>query len=284
MGVVSWLLAPFEFEFMVRGVIAVAIVGGACGALGTFVVLRGLAFMGDALAHAIFPGVVIAYLLKASLVLGGIVCGLATAVGIGLIARSRRVAEDAATGILFAGAFALGVVLISSTRTYSRDLASFLFGNVLAVTTTDLWMIGAVALLVVLSLVAIGKELVLVSFDREMAEAMGYPTFRLDLALLVLIALTIVVAIQAVGNILVVALLITPSATARLLTDRIGPMMGLGALLGGLAGIVGLYASYYANVAAGGSIVLTATICFVVVLVATSVARRRGGQALLVDG
>jgi manganese/iron transport system permease protein len=222
--------------------------------------------MGDALAHAIFPGVVVAYLLKGSLVVGGVLFGLLTALGIGLVARSRRVAEDTAIGILFAGAFALGVVLISTTRSYTRDLASFLFGNVLGVGPADLALIAAVALFVLAVVALLEKELVLISFDREVAEAMGYPVFRLDVLLLVLIALTIVVALQAVGNVLVMALLVTPSATARLLTNRLRPMMALGALIGGLSGLVGLYLSYYLDLAAGATIVLVATAIFFVVM------------------
>jgi manganese/iron transport system permease protein len=260
------LLVPLELEFMQRALAAVVIVGAVCGVLGAFVVLRGLAFMGDALAHAIFPGVVVAYLLKGSLVVGGVLFGLLTALGIGLVARSRRVAEDTAIGILFAGAFALGVVLISTTRSYTRDLASFLFGNILGVSPGDLALIAAVAVIVLTVVALLEKELVLISFDREVAESMGYPVFRLDLLLLVLIALTIVVALQAVGNVLVMALLVTPSATARLLTNRLRPMMALGALIGGLSGLLGLYASYYANVAAGATIVLVATAIFFVVM------------------
>lgn len=268
------LLEPFAFDFMRRAALAVVAVGAVCGVLGTFVVLRGLAFMGDAMAHAIFPGVVVAYLLRVNLVVGGVVFGVLTAIGIGIVARNRRVAEDTAIGILFAGAFALGVVLISSTRAYSRDLASFLFGNILAVSPIDLWLIAGVAVLVVATVALLGKELVLVSFDRELAEAMGYPLFRLDLLLLVLIALAIVVALQAVGNILVLALLVTPSATARIITDRLWTMMVVGAGLGATSGIVGLYLSYYANVAAGGTIVLVATCLFFAVAALQPLLRR----------
>lgn len=269
------LVEPLQFSFMVRALVAVVIVGATCGVLGAFVVLRGLAFMGDAIAHAVFPGVVIAFMLKTSLILGGLIFGVLTAIGIGVIARSRRVGEDSAIGILFAGAFALGVVLISTSRTYSRDLASFLFGNILAVSPFDLASIAAVALLTIAVLVFFEKELVLVSFDREVADAMGYPIFRLDLMLLVLIALTIVVAIQAVGNVLVLALLVTPSATARLLTNRLRPMIVVGALIGALSGAVGLYISYYGEVAAGGAIVLVATAIFFVALGLTTFMRRR---------
>jgi manganese/iron transport system permease protein len=260
------LLAPLELEFMQRALAAVVIVGAVCGVLGAFVVLRGLAFMGDALAHAIFPGVVIAYLLKGSLVVGGVLFGLLTALGIGLVARSRRVAEDTAIGILFAGAFALGVVLISTTRSYTRDLTSFLFGNVLGVGPSELALIAGVAVIVLAVVALFEKELVLISFDREFAEATGFPVFRLDVLLLVLIALTIVVALQAVGNVLVMALLVTPSATARLLTSRLRPMMALGAVIGGLSGLVGLYLSYYLDLAAGATIVLVATATFFVAM------------------
>jgi manganese/iron transport system permease protein len=199
MSPLNAVFEPLAFSFFARALVASAIVGVVCAVVGSYMVLRGLAFMGDALAHAIFPGVVIAYLLKASLVVGGVAFGLLTALGIGLVARSRRVAEDTAIGILFAGAFALGVVLISTTRSYTRDLASFLFGNVLGVGPTDLALIAVVAAVVLAVVALLEKELVLISFDREVAEAMGYPVFRLDVLLLVLIALAIVVGATALG-------------------------------------------------------------------------------------
>ena len=257
-----WLIDPFAHAFMGRALIEVVLMGAVTGAIGTYVVLRGLSFIGDALSHAIFPGVVIAFLLGRSVFLGALVFGLLTSGGIVVLATTRRIREDSAIGVLFAGTFALGVVLISTTRNFSRDLASFLFGNVLGVTTEDIWLSAIVGGTVVLLLALFHKELLLTAFDRVAAQAMGVPVFWLDLLLLVLISLTIVVSLSAVGNILVVAMLVTPAAAARLLTDRVTAMIGLSAAIGVVAGALGLLISYHADVAAGGTIVLVATALF----------------------
>ena len=281
--VVHWVADPFAYAFMQRAVLEVILMGAVTGAIGTYVVLRGLSFIGDALSHAIFPGVVIAFLLGRSVFLGALAFGLLTSASIVVLATTRRVKEDSAIGVLFAGSFALGVVLISTTRNYTRDLAAFLFGNVLGVTTHDIALSAVVGALVLLLLVLFHKELLLVAFDREAAQAMGVPVFWVNLLLLVMISLTIVVSLSAVGNILVVAMLVTPAATARLLTDRLPVMLGLSAAVGTLSGVVGLVVSFHADVAAGGTIVLVATVLFGLTwllapghgLIATRLARRR---------
>jgi manganese/iron transport system permease protein len=270
---VRWLTDPLQYPFMQRAMIEVVLMGLTTGIIGTFVVLRGMAFIGDALAHAIFPGVVIAALWQASFFVGALAFGLITAVTIGALSRNRRVSEDTAIGVLFAGMFALGVVLISTMQTYTRDLSSFLVGDVLGVSPQDVAASLVIGLLVLLALTLFRKELVLVAFDSEMAEAVGLPVWLLDLGLLVLVALTIVVSLRAVGNILVVAMIITPAASARLWTDRLVTMMTLSATFAALAGIVGLMISYYAQLAAGGTIVLVATLWFGVSLL---VAPRHG--------
>src|SRR5574337_898324 len=211
---IDFLMAPFEFGFMQRALLGGVLVGAICALVGTYVVLRGLAFIGDALAHAAFPGVVIAYLLKGNIYLGATIFALATAMGIGLVSRRGRVSYDTAIGILFAGAFALGVLLMSTIHGYTVDLFSFLFGNVLGISARDLLWVGLLGAIVVLTIILFYKDL-----------------------LLGLIALTIVISIQAVGIILVVALLVTPSATASLLTERFFRMMMLGALLAALAAV-----------------------------------------------
>src|SRR5437016_5830621 len=185
------LTDPLQYGFMQRALLEVVLMGIVTGAIGTYVVLRGLSFIGDALSHAIFPGVVIAFLLGRSVFLGALVFGLLTSGGIVVLATTRRIREDSAIGVLFAGTFALGVVLISTTRNFSRDLASFLFGNVLGVTTEDIWLSALVGGTVVLLLALFHKELLLTAFDRVAAQAMGVPVFWLDLLLLVLISLTI---------------------------------------------------------------------------------------------
>ena len=253
---------PLQYEFMRRALIEVVLMGAVTGAIGTYIVLRGLSFIGDALSHAIFPGIVIAFLLGHSIFFGALVFGVLTSGGIAVVATNRRVKEDSAIGVLFAGTFALGVVLISSSKNFTRDLASFLFGNVLGVTSNDIWLSAIVGGIVLLLIVVLYKELLLTSFDRVAAQAMGLPVFWLDLLLLVMISLTIVVSLRAVGNILVVAMLVTPAATARLLTDRMPVMIVLSASIGAASGVIGLFVSYHENVAAGGTIVLVATAAF----------------------
>jgi ABC-type Mn2+/Zn2+ transport system permease subunit len=262
----EFLIAPFEFGFMQRALIGSVLVGAICALVGTYVVLRGLAFVGDALSHAAFPGVVIAYLLKANIHLGAAIFTVLTALGIGLVSRRGRVSYDTAIGILFAGAFALGVLLMSRIRGYTVDLFSFLFGNVLGISRQDLFLAGILGTIVALTIFLFYKELLLLSFDPTIAEAMGYPVQALNYLLLGLIALTIVISIQTVGIILVVALLVTPSATAYLLTNRFSRMMLLGILFAALAAVSGLYLSYYLNVASGAAIVLVSTCLFFLVL------------------
>jgi len=260
--IISWFTDPLQYPFMQRAFIEVLLMGITCGIIGTYVVLRGMAFIGDALSHAIFPGVVIAFLWGIGFFIGAIAFGVLTAILIGTVSRNRRVSEDTAIGVLFAGMFALGIVLISSVTNYSRDLASFLFGDVLGVSNTDIIASTIIGLLVLGALILFHKELVLVAFDEDMAEAVVLPVWFINLGLLILIALTIVVSLQAVGNILVVAMLVTPAAAARLWTDRLKVMMFLSALFGGLGGIIGLLISFHTDRAAGGTIVLVVTIWF----------------------
>jgi manganese/iron transport system permease protein len=276
-----YLTDPLQFEFMRRALLAVALTGIASGVLGSYVVLRGLAFIGDALTHAVFPGVVIAVALGRSILLGALVVGLVTAVGIATISRGRRVTEDTAIGILFAAMFALGVVLVSTLTTYQKDVGDLLFGDILGVSSRDLAIAAATTTVAVAVTLLLNKELALIGFDRDMAQAMRYPVFLLDLLLLGLITLAIVVSLQAIGNILVLAMLVTPAATARLLTQRLVRMQLVSAALGVLAGVVGMYVSFWWNVASGGAVVLTTTAIFFLVFAGSELrglahARRAG--------
>jgi manganese/iron transport system permease protein len=264
-----YLTDPLQFEFMQRALVAIALTGVVSGVLGSYVVLRGLAFIGDALTHAVFPGIVIAVAMGRSILLGALVVGLATAAGIATISRGRRIREDTAIGILFAAMFALGVVLVSTLATYQKDVAGLLFGNILSVGGGDLYLAAGTTVLAVAATLLLNKEFALIGFDREMAQAMRYPVFLLDLLLLGLITLAIVVSLQSIGNILVLAMLVTPAATARLLTDRLVTMQALSAALGVAAGVVGLYVSFWWNVASGGAVVLTTTALFFAVFAAT---------------
>jgi manganese/iron transport system permease protein len=267
-----------QYPFMQRAVIEVLLMGITCGVIGTYVVLRGMAFIGDALSHAIFPGVVIAFLWHLDFLVGAIAFGVITALLIGTISRNRRVSEDTAIGVLFAAMFALGIVLISGTWNYTADLASFLFGNVLGVGNEDLIASLIIGAIVLCALFLFHKELVLVAFDEDMAEAVGLPVWIINLGLLMLIALTIVVSLRAVGNILVVAMLVTPAAAARLWTDRLRVMMLFSAIFGALGGLLGLLISFHTDRAAGGTIVLVVTVWFGISLL---VAPRHGALSRL---
>jgi manganese/iron transport system permease protein len=263
----GWLTEPLGYDFALRALAEVVVMGVSCGAIGAYVVVRRLAFIGDAISHAVFPGIVIAYLLGASIVLGALAAGVVTALAIGWVARGGRIREDTSIGIFFAAAFALGIVLISTQQTYQGDLTGFLIGNLQAVSVEDVLFSGVTAGLLLLVLAALHKELLMVSFDRTLAAALGYPVYAFDLLLLLLLTVTIVVSIQAVGIILVLAMLVTPAATARLLVDRFEPMVMLGAVIGAVVGVVGYYISFHAGTASGATIVLLMTGVFLLVFV-----------------
>ena len=264
---ITWLVAPLTYGFMQRGMLVAVLVGVACAVVGCYVVLRSMAFIGDAMAHSILPGVAVAYLLKGSLLIGALAAAVAVAFGIGFFSRQGRLREDSAIGILFAAAFSLGVILISSIRTYALDLSHILFGNVLGVSVLDLVLTAALVVIVLLVVHLLYKELLVVTFDPVLAATLRLPTERLRMVLLILLALTVVVSLQSVGIGLVTAMLVTPAATASLLTKRLPRMIGLSALFGGLSGVIGLYASYYLDVVSGAAIVLTATAFFLIAFV-----------------
>ena len=258
----QWLLEPLAYVFMQRALLAALMVGILCAVVGCYVVLRSMAFLGDALAHAILPGVAIAYLIHGNLTVGALIAAIVVALGIGFVSRQGAVREDTAIGILFAAALSLGVVLISSIRTYAVDLSHILFGNVLGVSTGDLWLTGGLGFVVLLTVVICFRPFLVISFDPVLAATLRLPAGLLNNLMLVLLALTIVVSLQTVGVGLVAAMLVTPGATAYLLTRRLRNMMLLSAGLGALSSLVGLYISYYANVVSGAAVVLTATVFF----------------------
>ncbi len=262
----EYLLEPLEFGFMQRGLLASSLVAVICGVLGSFVVLKGLAFIGDALAHASFGGVALAFVLGANIYLGAFVFALATALGIGAITQRGRVSSDTAIGVLFSGTFALGILIISRADSYTTDLFGYLFGDVLSITAGDLWTIGVLGI-VVLALVSVFyRQLLFVAFDPTVAAASGIQTRGLEYLLLALLGVTIVTAIQAVGIVMVVALLVTPSATAYLLTRRFHHMILASVTVGSLSALLGIYLSYYLDVASGAAIILVATAFFFVAL------------------
>jgi manganese/iron transport system permease protein len=279
--VIGWLTEPFVHAFMQRALVASLLVGVLCSVIGCYVVLRSMAFMGDALAHGILPGVAIAYLLKGNLVVGALVAAVAVALGIGFVSRQGTIKEDTAIGILFAAALSLGVLLISTIRTYAVDLTHILFGNVLGVSTGDLWLTAALAFAVLLLVGVFYRPFLLISFDPVFASTLRLRTELLRNLMLVLLALTIVVSLQSVGVGLVAAMLVTPGATAYLLVRRLPAMMAVAAGIGAFSSVAGLYFSYYLNAASGAAVVLTATVVFALVVLFSP---RRGVVVRLIRG
>ncbi|MBN1231159.1 MAG: metal ABC transporter permease [Anaerolineales bacterium] len=278
----NWILSPLSYAFMQRGLIAVLLVGVVCALVGVYVVLRGMSFFGDALAHAILPGVAIGYIAGSGtgplVFWGALLSAVLTALGIGAISKSTNIREDTAIGILFSGMFALGVALISSTRSYAVDLSHFLFGDVLGVSNSDLAATLSLTLVVILIVVLFYKELMVLSFDPVLAQTLRLPTRFLENLLLVMIAVTIVVSLQTVGVALMLSMLITPAATAFLLTKRLSVMMVLAMIIAAFSGVVGLFLSYYTGIASGAAIVLICTAFFLIIWGISHLARRNSIQ------
>lgn len=263
------LLQPFSYDFMLRGLAASVIVGIVCAVVGAYVVLRGMAFFGDALAHAVLPGVALGYLLSGgsrdSLFWWALGAAVLVALAVGRISKHSEIREDTAIGILFASMFALGIALISTMRSYSVDLSHFLFGNVLGVSTRDLVITSIFGGVILLTVFLFYKEFLVLTFDPILAATLRLPSGLLNNILLILMALTVSIAMQTVGVALMVAMLVTPPATASLLTRRLWQGMLVSAVIGAFSAVTGLYISYYFNIVSGSAIVLTATIIFLLV-------------------
>jgi ABC-type Mn2+/Zn2+ transport system permease subunit len=274
----SDMLIPLHYDYMIKAIWVCALIGGVCGLLSAFVTLKGWSMMGDALSHAVVPGVATAYILGLPLVLGSFVSGMLAAWAMSVIKKRSKLREDAVLGIVFTAFFALGLLLISLYPA-RVDLKSIVFGNVLAISDDDvrqlLWISGAVLLVIAIK----WRDLLLFCFDAQQARAMGLRVEWMHALLLVLLSATAVAALITVGALLVVAMLITPGATAYLLTDRFSRMLGISATIGVTTAAVGAYASYYANGSTGGCIVSLQTIVFLVCLVVAPkhglLARRR---------
>ncbi len=275
MNPIDFLLSPLAYDFFVRALVASALVGVACAVIGSFGVLKGMSFIGDAVSHAAFPGIVIAYMLGLPIILGGAAASIATALGIGALTRRSGLRSDSIIGVLFAGMFALGVALFSSIPNYVGDLFHFLFGDVLGISVSDLLALSLLVLILLVVVRLLWKELLFATFDPLGAGAAGLPVRRLDDLLLILIAVTIVISLQAVGIVLVVAMITTPAATAQMLVQRFGKMISAAALIGVVSAVAGLYLSYAFDLASGAAIVLVETALFLLVLLVTSLRGRR---------
>lgn len=255
-----------QYEFLQKALLTSVVVGVVSGVIGSFIILRGMSLMGDAISHAVLPGVAISYMLGINFFLGATAFGVAAALGIGFVNQNSRIKNDTAIGIVFSSFFALGIIMISLAQS-STDLYHILFGNVLAVRSSDMWMTFGIGALVILLVVLFYKELLVSSFDPTMAESYGLKVRTLHYFLMTLLTLVTVASLQTVGIILVVAMLITPAATAYLLTNRLSIMLFLAAGFGAVSAIIGLYFSYMYNLASGASIVLAATALFIIVFI-----------------
>lgn len=258
----DWFIDPYRFEFMRRALLALALTSVVGAVVGAFVVNKGLAFSGDALAHATLAGVAVAFVNGANVSVGALIAAVLTALGIGWTERRARVSYDTAIGIAFVAMFAIGMLVLSRRASYTPDLFSFVFGDILGISQADLLGAALLAALVLIFVVAFYRELLFVAYDPAMAAASGVPVAPFQYALLVLIAITVVVALKAIGIVLVNAMLIVPAATAGLLVRRMPAIMALGAALGLVSSVVGLHLSFYADVSASAAVVLTACTLF----------------------
>lgn len=271
--VIGWLLEPYEFEFMRRALLALAIVSVAGGVVGAFVVNKGLAFSGDALAHSTLAGVAVAFVAGGSVVLGALVAAVFTALGVGFTRRRARVSYDTAIGIFFVSMFSIGVLVMSSQSGYAPDLSAFVFGNILGVSEGDLVAAGLLTAGVIGFVLAYYRELLIVAYDPGVASAMGVRATRFEYAILLMVAVAVVVALKAIGIVLVNAMLIIPAATAGLIAYRLSRIMLYASALALVESLAGLQLAYHAGVAVSPAVVLIAAGVFAAVALGTS--RRR---------
>jgi ABC-type Mn2+/Zn2+ transport system permease subunit len=259
----SFIDAVIQYGFLQKALLTSIMVGIICGVIGCFIILRGMALMGDAISHAVLPGVAISYMLGVNFFFGAVFTGVITAIGIGFVSQNSRIKNDIAIGIMFTAAFALGIVLITFMKS-STDLYHILFGNVLAVRPSDMWITLGIGLFVLSAIYLFYKELLITSFDSTMSAAYGLPNKWIHYFLMTLLTMVTVASLQTVGIVLVVAMLVTPAATAYLLTDRLWIMLYLASGFGIVSSVIGLYFSFTYNLPSGATIVLVATFLFLV--------------------
>ena len=258
----EFIEAVIQYGFLQKALLTSIMVGIICGVIGCFIILRGMALMGDAISHAVLPGVAISYMFGINFFFGAVFSGVLTALAIGFVTQNSRIKHDTSIGIMFTAAFASGIIMITLLKS-STDLYHILFGNVLAVRSTDMWITLGIGLIVIAAVYLFYKELLVTSFDETMGAAYGLPVRFIHYFLMTLLTMVTVASLQTVGIVLVVAMLITPAAAAYLLTDRLWVMIFFAAGIGILSSIVGLYFSFTYNLASGATIVLSATAIFV---------------------
>jgi ABC-type Mn2+/Zn2+ transport system permease subunit len=272
--VLSFLLDPFRYEFFVRGLIAATVVGGLCGMVGTFVVLRRMSYIGHGLSHSVFGGAVVSYVMSWNFYLGAGLWGFLSAVLINWTARRRQIGGDAAIGIVTTASFAIGVAIISKARRFTKNFDAALFGNVLGVQPEDVFVVVGVTLLVALLIFFAYKQLLFMTFDRDVAPLYGVPDRWMDTLLSLILAATVIASMQILGVTMIAAIIVVPAVTARLLSDSFSRMVLLATVIGTACGLVGMLLSYYLDVASGATVVLTAAAMFLAVLSGTSMRRQ----------
>ena len=258
------LLEPLTYVFFRRALLASFLVGALCGLVGVYVVLRRMSYIGHGLSHAVFGGAVISYLMQVNFYLGAGLWGVASALLIYEVAQRRKLGADAAIGIVTTASFAVGVAGISHQRRFTRNFEAALFGNVLGITPADLWMIAGVAMVAIVGILILYKPLLFTTFDQEVAEVYGIPTHWVNAAFALILAAVILVSMQVMGVTLIAAALVIPASAARLLTQRFDRLLWLASLIGGGVSVLGIYASYYLDLASGATIVLIGTAIFLV--------------------
>lgn len=266
MNLIHWFTAPLQFEFMVKAILVSALVGVVCSALSCFMILKGWALMGDAVSHAVLPGVVIAYVLNIPFAIGAFVFGVGSVIAIGFIKAKTRVKEDTVIGLVFTGFFALGIVLVSKVKS-TIDLGHILFGNVLGIADSDIIQTVIISIVTLVTLAILRKDLILFCFDSTHARSIGLNITFLYYVLLSLLSLTAVAGLQTVGIILVVAMLVTPGATAYLLSDRFDHMLLIAMACGMFSSVIGTYISYHIDGSTGGCIVVLQTLLFLIAMI-----------------
>jgi len=261
MKIVEFIDALMQYGFLQKALLTSIMVGVICGVIGCFIILRGMALMGDAISHAVLPGVAFSYMIGMNYFIGAVITGVITAIGIGFVSQNSRIKHDMAIGIMFTSVFAVGIILVTFMKS-SADLYHILFGNVLSVRSSDMWMTLVIGIVIISLVYLFYKELLVSTFDPTMAQSYGLPNKLIHYGLMVLLTMVTVASLQTVGIILVVAMLITPAATAYLLTNRLWIMIYLAAGIGALSSVIGLYFSFTYNLASGATIVLVAAFLF----------------------
>ncbi len=270
----AWLSAPLGYEFFRHGMLAAVLVGALCGLIGVFIVLRRMSYIGHGLAHAVLGGAVVGYVLQVNFYVAAGLWGFLAALLINATTRRREIASDAAIGVVTTASFALGVALISRLKSYTRNFEAALFGNVLGVTTGDLWIVGVVATGTALIVLLFYKQLLFTTFDAEVAAIFGVPSEWIDTLFALVLAAAIIAATQVMGVTLIAAAIVVPAIIARLITSRFATMLWLSTVLGAACGVCGMYVSYYVDVSSGATIVLVGALAFAVVFAFTSLRAR----------